>query len=180
MSRLAERGGIRVIIDRHRSLNQVRDPIAQREIFPSVDLVRFANLSRPRIDRAAEPDADGAELLIRSPTQFADGLADLFADSTTAKILAHRPAPSAGDNAGAFAGDKLQFGAADFDSQKNRRMLTKMPAAVPFSRLFAFHIFQFPQASLNSRRLLLSFGDGVQIIPIDAFRSCIPHPRRVR
>src|SRR5436190_1519374 len=58
----AQRRHVRIIIDKHRSLSEGLQPIAQRKVRPPFDLMRARNLPEGPINRPPEANACGDRL----------------------------------------------------------------------------------------------------------------------
>ena len=114
--RLAERGGVRVVVHAHGQTGQLMEPVAKGKFRPAVDLMGTTDFASLPIHRPAEAGADGARRMRRD--QFRQCGLDLPPDTLTA--FARRDGESAAlhDVRRRVTDHQLQFGAADFNSKE--------------------------------------------------------------
>src|SRR5262249_45819586 len=117
-----EAGDVGVVAQRRGQAYEIADPFREGEIVPAVDLVRFDDGARGIVHGAAEADADAAQLSALDATlgeQSRHRLDDLFANAVSAARDIDAAAPQPRETAIAVPQAKLQFRAADFNSEEH-------------------------------------------------------------
>lgn len=109
-------GHVRVIVDRDRQTSQVREPLAELELVPSLNLMGTGDPSGPMIHRAAEAHANGYGIVGLDEGREVVGQFGTNALPTRGPI--HLESAPFEETSVRCSSDQLKFGAPDLDSER--------------------------------------------------------------
>src|SRR5204862_3400059 len=115
----AECTTVRIVVDEGRLLGPLSQPIAERKICPTGNLMRAADVSRAPIGRPSVADAHRGNVVgAQKPGQRQ---LDLRANPFGAPFRIHVVTPALNNIRAHVARKELQLGAANFDGEKSPR-----------------------------------------------------------
>ena len=119
---LGEAGDIGVVAEHGRQVDEIADPVGEREVVPAVDLMRLDDGSPLVVDGPAEADADAMQPVpgdVGERQQFGKGGFDLPANAVGAVGGNDGASPESRERAVARSDAELELGAADFDAEEH-------------------------------------------------------------